>query len=163
MDTDVPVPTSPARRRTLSRPARAAWPMWTRIVLYGVLLAGAALLLQWLDYQRLARTRWDEIYAVGIALAFLALGVFTGARAFAGARAPVFDGNPKALATLGISARELVVLQELVAGRSNKEIAARLHIAPSTVKTHIARLYEKLGAKRRTDAVNRARELGLVP
>lgn len=138
--------------------------MWKPIALYGALLGVAALLLQWLDYQQLARFHSRELYAVAIALAFLVLGIFVGARAFAGARAPAaFDGNPQALATLGISARELAVLQEIVAGRSNKEIGARLHISPSTVKTHVARLYEKLGAKRRTDAVNRARELGLVP
>ncbi len=134
-----------------------------RIALYGALLAGGALALQWLDYQRLARTRWEEMYALGIALAFLALGVFVGARAFMRTRPPAFDGNPQAQAALGISARELAVLHEIVAGRSNKEIGARLHIAPSTVKTHVARLYEKLGARRRTEAVNRARELGLVP
>ena len=143
---------------------RANGPLWKQVALYGALLAATAFILQWLDYQRLARTRWDEVYAVAIAFAFLALGIFVGARVFAGARKPAaFDGNPQARAALGISARELAVLQEIVAGRSNKEIAARLHIAPSTVKTHVARLYEKLGAKRRTDAVNRARELGLVP
>jgi len=148
----------------LIRFLRANGPLWKQVALYGALLAAMALILQWLDYQRLARTRWDEVYAVAIAFAFLALGIFVGARAFAGARKPAaFDGNPQARATLGISARELAVLQEIVAGRSNKEIAARLHIAPSTVKTHVARLYEKLGAKRRTDAVNRARDLGLVP
>lgn len=146
------------------RLVRAIAPMWKRAVLYGLLLAVAALGLQWLDYQRLARTRWEEVYAVAIAVAFLGLGVFVGARLFAGARkGAAFDGNPQAQASLGISARELAVLREVVAGHSNKEIAARLHIAPSTVKTHLARLYEKLGAKRRTDAVNRARELGLVP
>ena len=134
------------------------------MALYGLLLALAALALQWLDYQRLARTHWDELYVFGIALAFLMLGAFVGARLFAGARKPpAFDGNPKAQAALGISARELAVLREIVAGRSNTEIADRLHIAPSTVKTHVARLYEKLGAKRRTDAAHRARELGLVP
>lgn len=138
--------------------------MWKRVAVYGLLLAIAALALQWLDYQRLARTRWEEVYAVAIALSFLALGTFVGARVFARVRRPpAFEGNPQAQAALGISARELAVLQEIGAGHSNKEIAARLHIAPSTVKTHVARLYEKLGAKRRTDAVNRARELGLVP
>jgi ATP/maltotriose-dependent transcriptional regulator MalT len=74
-----------------------------------------------------------------------------------------FDGNPKAQAALGISPRELAVLQELAAGRSNKEIAIRLAVSPNTVKTHTARLFGKLGAKRRTDAINRARELGLLP
>ncbi len=79
-------------------------------------------------------------------------------------RAPAaFDGNPKAQAALGLSERELEVLHELAAGHSNKEIAAHLHVSPNTVKTHVARLFEKLGAKRRTEAIRRARELGIVP
>jgi DNA-binding NarL/FixJ family response regulator len=79
------------------------------------------------------------------------------------AQVPVGQGNPQALAALGISPRELEVLHEIAAGHSNKEIAARLHVSPNTVKTHVARLLEKLGAKRRTDALRRARELDLVP
>jgi DNA-binding NarL/FixJ family response regulator len=51
---------------------------------------------------------------------------------------------------------------QLAAGRSNKEIARQLEVSPNTVKTHIAKLFEKLGAKRRTEAILRARELGLV-
>jgi ATP/maltotriose-dependent transcriptional regulator MalT len=50
----------------------------------------------------------------------------------------------------------------LALGRSNKEIALSLHVSPNTVKTHVARLFEKLDAKRRTDAIRRARELGLL-
>lgn len=57
----------------------------------------------------------------------------------------------------------MAVLKEIAAGRSNKEIAARLNVSPNTIKTHAARLFEKLGARRRTDVVNRARELGLIP
>ncbi|MGA9334967.1 MAG: response regulator transcription factor [Rudaea sp.] len=136
--------------------------MWKRIAYYGVLLAAGTLALQWLDYQRLARVHSGDIYVFLIAIAFLVLGVVIGKRVFAG-RPATFDGNPKALASLGISERELAVLQELAAGRSNKQIAAQLHVSPNTVKTHIARLFEKLDAKRRTDAVNKARELGIVP
>jgi len=55
------------------------------------------------------------------------------------------------------------VLRLLAAGRSNKEIAKELDVSPNTVKSHVARLYEKLGAGRRTAAVRSARELGLVP
>ena len=95
----------------------------------------------------------------------LALGLWLGARLWGrrGGPAPAFDGNPRAQAALGISPREMAVLAELAAGHSNKEIAARLHVSPNTVKTHVARLFEKLGARRRTDALRRARELGLVP
>jgi len=136
--------------------------MWKTVAVYGAALAAGALALQWLDYDRLAWSRPGDIYIALIAAAFLALGVFIGMRVFAGPKAQPFDGNPQALASLGISPRELVVLQELAAGRSNKEIARLLDISPNTVKTHLARLYEKLGAERRTDAVNRARELGII-
>jgi DNA-binding NarL/FixJ family response regulator len=54
-------------------------------------------------------------------------------------------------------------LREIATGRSNKEIAAHLNVSPNTVKTHVSRLFEKLDARRRTDAVNKARQLGIVP
>jgi DNA-binding CsgD family transcriptional regulator len=137
--------------------------MWKRVVFYGALLAAGTLALQWLDYQRLARAHSGEIYWFLIAAAFLGLGVYIGARVVGGAPPEPFDGNPKAQAALGISPRELAVLHEIVAGRSNKEIAAQLNVSPNTVKTHVARLFEKLGARRRTDAIRKARELGIVP
>jgi DNA-binding NarL/FixJ family response regulator len=136
---------------------------WKRAVIYGVLLAAGTLVLQWLDYRRLARAHSGDIYVSLIAAAFLVLGVVIGIRVMGPSATAVFDGNPKALESLGISPRELTVLQQLAAGHTNKEIAARLNVAPDTVKSHVSRLYEKLGAKRRTDAVNRARELGIVP
>jgi len=136
--------------------------MWKRVAIYGALLALGTLALQWLDYQRLARAWTADIYVGLIAVGFLGLGLWLGRRLFVQPPAP-FDGNPQAQVALGISARELTVLEELAQGRSNKEIARRLGISPETVKTHLARLYERLGARRRTDAVNRARELGLLP
>lgn len=137
--------------------------MWKQAALYGALLAVGTFALQWFDYQRLARAYSTDVYATLIAVAFLALGVYIGSRVLGKAREPApFDGNPKAQASLGISGRELDVLKELAAGRSNKEIAAKLAVSPNTVKTHTARLFEKLGARRRTDAINRARELGIL-
>jgi DNA-binding CsgD family transcriptional regulator len=138
-------------------------PMWKRAAGYGALLAAGTFALQWLDYQHFARAHADDIYVFLIAAAFLALGIGIGARVLGGVKPAPFDGNPQARATLGISPRELTVLQELANGRSNKEIAARMDIAPDTVKTHVARLFEKLGARRRTEAVNRARQLGILP
>ena len=134
-----------------------------QIGIYGLLLAAATFGLQWLDYQRLARAYSTDVYVFLIATAFLALGVYIGSRVLGKAREPApFDGNPRAQASLGISGRELEVLQELAAGRSNKEIASKLKVSPNTVKTHTARLFGKLGAKRRTDAIHRARELGIL-
>ena len=68
----------------------------------------------------------------------------------------------RAQETLGISERELEVLELLAAGSSNKEIAHQLEVSPNTVKTHVARLFEKLEVQRRTEAIVRARELGLI-
>jgi len=139
--------------------------MWQRAVLYGAVLAAGTVALQWLDYQRLARSHSGDILIALVAVAFLALGVYIGSRVI-GAPRPTsdsFDGNPKARAALGISPTEFTVLLEIAAGLSNKEIAARLKVSPNTVKTHVARLFEKLGAKRRTDAIKKARELGIVP
>ncbi len=137
--------------------------IWKRSSVYGILLAVGTLALQWLDYERLARAYTSDIYIFLIAVAFLGLGIYIGARVLGRPSPTSFDGNPKAQAALEISPRELDVLKELAAGRSNKEIAARFHVSPNTIKTHVARLYDKLGAKRRTDAVNKARELGIVP
>ena len=137
--------------------------LWKRIGYYGALLAAGTLALQWLDYQRLARTHVGDVYTFLIAASFLALGVAVGTRVLRAPKLPAFDGNPNAVASLGISARELSVLRELAAGRSNKEIAAALEVSPNTIKTHVARLFEKLEAKRRTDAINKARALGIVP
>ncbi|HEV2110355.1 MAG TPA: LuxR C-terminal-related transcriptional regulator [Gammaproteobacteria bacterium] len=137
--------------------------MWRHAALYGSLLAAGTFALQWLDYRRLARAYSTDLYITLIAAAFLALGVYIGSRVLGKAAEPsAFDGNPKAQASLGISARELTVLQQIAAGRSTKEIAIHLKVSPNTVKTHTVRLFGKLGAKRRTEAINRARELGIL-
>lgn len=136
--------------------------IWKPVLLYGALLAGGTFVLQWLDYGRIARAHAGEVYVFLIALGFLALGIYVGARLFGPRQPTPFDGNPKAQAALGISARELDVLHEIAAGRSNKEIAARLDVSPNTVKTHAARLFEKLEVKRRTDAINKARSIGIL-
>ena len=132
-----------------------------RIALYGIALAAGTLALQWLDYRRLARTHTGDVALFVVAAAFLALGVWLGARVVRGPFIP-FDGNPRAVAALAITPRELAVLGELAAGRSNKAIAATLGVSPNTVKTHVAHLYGKLGAGGRVDAINRARDLGIV-
>ncbi|MBY0519048.1 MAG: response regulator transcription factor [Sphingomonas sp.] len=130
---------------------------------YGVFLAVGTFVLQWLDYQAAVRMRMGDDYLALVALLFLALGIFVGARALRAPAARPFDGNPKAIEALKISPRELTVLHELAAGKSNKQIAQSLQVSPNTVKTHVARLFEKLEAQRRTQAIHRARALGIVP
>lgn len=136
--------------------------MWKRVIIYGALLALGAVGLQWLDYQSLVRRTPQTLYMALMAAGFLALGIFVGSRLFRTLPVQPFDGNPQAQTALGISPRELTVLHELAAGQSNKEIARKLSVSPHTVKTHVARLYDKLEATRRTEAVRKARELGLI-
>ena len=139
------------------------WELIRTVLIYGALLAAGTALLQWLDLTFMARMHSVEVYATLIAIGFMGLGIWVGARLFR--RAPagqVFEPNTRAQESLGISARELEVLELLAAGRSNKEISAQLNVSPNTVKTHVTRLYEKLEAGRRTEAVLKARELGII-
>lgn len=133
------------------------------VAIYGCVLALAAIALQWVEYQFWARTHSEEVYVALIAAGFLGLGVWVGARIFRRPTAGPFEPNVRAQASLGITEREFEVLKLLAAGRSNKEIASGLAVSPNTVKTHVARLFEKLEAARRTEAILKARELGLIP
>ena len=134
------------------------------ILVYGLLLAAGIVVLQWLEIGMLARTHTFELYGGLLAIGFMALGVWVGARLFRrGPASQIFEPNTKAQASLGISEREYEVLQLLASGRSNKEISAKLNVSPNTVKTHVSKLYEKLEVSRRTEAILKARELGMLP
>ena len=133
------------------------------VPVYAALLALGTLALQWLDYLWLARSAPAEILLGVVALLFLVIGIAAGRRLSGGPPVPTAPGNPAAVDALGISPRELEVLRGLADGLSNKEIARALDVSPNTVKTHVARLFEKLEVNRRTEAIGRARELGLLP
>ena len=138
--------------------------MLRTILIYGAILAAGSFGLQWLQLRFLVRAYPQEAWVVLVALAFMGLGIWVGRRLFRREPSPSpFTPNVRAQSSLGITEREAQVLQLLAEGRSNKEIAARLGVSPNTVKTHVARLFEKLQVARRTEAIQRARELGLVP
>lgn len=132
------------------------------IILYGIALAAAAFLLEWLNYKHVVH-RWStEFYIACIAVICVALGIWAGNRLTARPR-KAFVRNHAAIAALGLSARECEVLEMLAAGHANKVIARQLDISPNTVKTHVARVYEKLTVASRTQAVQRARTLDILP
>lgn len=133
------------------------------IILYALGLAAGAFALQWLQYNYLVRVFSTEIYIGLIAVAFAALGVWAGMRLARRPASATFEKNSAAIASLGITPREQEVLALLAAGKSNKEIAGKLGISPNTVKTQVASLYQKLEVQRRTQAVQKARELALIP
>jgi DNA-binding NarL/FixJ family response regulator len=136
--------------------------MLRTILIYGAIIAAGTLALEWLQFRFLVRTHALEAYVALVAAAFMGLGVWVGAKLFRRAPAAPFTPNTRAQETLGISGRELEVLELLAAGQSNKEIARRLEVSPNTVKTHVAKLLAKLEARRRTEAIQKARELGVI-
>ncbi|HEX8480275.1 MAG TPA: LuxR C-terminal-related transcriptional regulator [Allosphingosinicella sp.] len=134
------------------------------IILYALALAAAAGLLQWLEYRYVTRIYSTEIHIALIAAGFVALGIWAGARLTGRLPAPeAFARNEAAIRSLGLSPRECEILELLASGASNKEIARKLSISPNTVKTHAARVYEKLEVQKRMQAVEKARFLAVIP
>ena len=131
--------------------------------IYAGVLAGIAILLQWMEYMYVVRAFSVEIYIVLIAAFFTALGVWAGYRLTDRTHAVGFRINSAAREYLGITDREYDVLELLARGHSNQEIADRLFVSVNTVKSHIAGLYSKLDVGRRMQAVQKARELRLIP
>jgi DNA-binding CsgD family transcriptional regulator len=131
------------------------------IVIYGLSLAAIALGLEWLQFRLTVRTLDANLYAVCISIIFTGIGIWVGSK-LTRRRAP-FQPNVQALRSLKISARESSVLELLAAGHSNKEIARLLEIAPNTVKTHVASVLAKFEVTRRTQAIQKARELQILP
>ncbi|MEM9403998.1 MAG: LuxR C-terminal-related transcriptional regulator [Pseudomonadota bacterium] len=136
--------------------------MKTHVLAYATALAGGALLLQWFEHQYALRFLSTELYVVLLAVGFTALGIWVGHRLTGRPPAPRLPVNRDALAGLGISRKEHAVLELLAKGYSNREIAERLFVSTNTIKSHVASLYRKLEVSRRTQAVNRARELQLI-
>jgi len=133
------------------------------ILLYAAALGLAATLLAWLEYRYLARAFSFEIYLALIATGAIGLGAWLGRRLTPRRASGPFERNDAAIRSLGLSPREIDIIDRLAAGESNKEIARRLGISPNTVKTHVARVYEKLEVQRRVQAVEKARFLALIP
>jgi DNA-binding CsgD family transcriptional regulator len=146
-------------------------------LLGGVLIAG----LKLIEYRYLVLEHSIEVYGGLVALLFSTLGIWLGLR-ITGRRdrivvrevavpmpapvpAPVtgpFVPDAARLEQLGITPRELEILELIAAGMSNREIAEKLFVSENTVKTHSSRLFDKLDARRRTQAVQRAKEAGLI-
>ena len=133
------------------------------IIPYAAALALAALLLDWLEYRYVVRAFSTEIYVAILAVGFVGLGIWAGVKLTPRRSAePLFQRNDAAVRSLGLSPREVEILEALATGESNKELARRLGISPNTVKTHVARVYEKLEVQNRVKAIEKARFLALI-
>ncbi|MGN6214940.1 response regulator transcription factor [Parafilimonas sp.] len=146
------------------------------ILIYGFSLALLIVFLKLIEYKLIILNNSFQFYAGSIALLFTLLGIWLATKlikpktkieivekkVFINQVQP-FVINEDALAKTEISARELEVLKLMAKGFSNQEIANTLFVSVSTIKTHISNLFFKLEASRRTQAVEKAKNLGLIP
>ena len=149
-------------------------PMKRHVLLLGVIGGVLIAALQWAQYRFLVIDHSFEIYAGFIAAAFSALGIWIGLKLtrreprVVVKEVPVprlpqpLVPDPKKLDDLSITPRELEILALIAQGMSNREIAEKLYVSENTVKTHSSRVFDKLGAKRRTQAVQLGKEFGLL-
>jgi two-component system, NarL family, response regulator LiaR len=146
--------------------------MRKHVLLYGLLLGVLIAALQLIEYRWLVVEHSVEIYGGLVAAVFASVGIWLGlklTRRTVVVReimvpAPInFVRDQSKLESLGITPRELEILELIAEGLSNKEIAARVYVSENTVKTHSSRVFDKLGARRRTQAVQLGKELRLIP
>jgi NarL family two-component system response regulator LiaR len=136
------------------------------IIIYGVAMAALLGLLKFVEYRYLVRDIPLEFYIGAVAVMFTSLGIWAGLRLtrpkIVEVSAP-FELDEKNLQKLGLSKREYEVLELISHGLSNQEIAEKLFVSMSTVKTHVSNVLAKLDASRRTQAIRRAKELRIIP
>ena len=149
--------------------------MKRHVLIYGLIGGALIALLKWTEYRFLVIEHSIEIYGGLIAATFAVLGIWlgfklTGKQEIVVKEVPVpvpagapFISDEKKREDLGITPRELEILELIARGLSNREIAGKLFVSENTVKTHSSRVFDKLGAKRRTQAVQLGKELGLLP
>ena len=146
------------------------------IIIYSISLAALLFLLKWLELRFIIFNHSFEIYIGFIAVIFTALGIWLAVnlskpkietvvveKEIYVQRNENFVLDTSLVAQLELSKRELEILNLLARGYSNQEIATKLLVSVSTVKTHIQNLFEKLDVKRRIQAVEKAKRLNLIP
>ena len=146
-----------------------------QIVLYGAALGALLILLKLLEFNLVIRSNVFEVYAGIVAVIFCAVGIWVGlkyARINPGKtnkiivevqRKENWQVDEKMINELGISKREYEVLELIAKGHTNQEVADKLFVSPNTIKTHLANLFAKRDVNRRTQAIQRAKELNILP
>ena len=148
--------------------------MRKHILLYGLLGGALIAVLRAIQYRWLVMEYSVEIYGGLVAAVFASVGIWLGLKLTRHTETVVvrevmvaapsnFIRDDTKLESLGITPRELEILELIAAGLSNKEIAERVFVSENTVKTHSSRVFDKLGARRRTQAVQLGKEWRLIP
>ncbi len=144
------------------------------VLLYGLLGGVLIAALKFIEYRFLVAEHSVEIYGGIVAAVFAGLGIWLGRKLTRPIQTVVvrevlvdapatFVRDEGKLEALGMTPRELEILELIAAGLSNREIANRAHVSENTVKTHTSRVFDKLGVRRRTQAVQLGKELRLIP
>jgi NarL family two-component system response regulator LiaR len=148
--------------------------MKRHVLMYGLIGGVLIAALKWTEYRFLVVEHSVEIYGGLIAATFAVLGIWLGLKltgrqqTIVVREVPVPAGRPfvadeRKREDLRITRRELEILELIAQGLSNREIAAKLFVSENTAKTHSSRVFDKLGARRRTQAVQLGKEFGLLP
>lgn len=150
--------------------------MRKQVLIFGLVGGVLVTLLQWTEFHFVVLQHSVAIYGVLIAVLFAGAGLWLGTRLLAprervvevevpAPAAPTrsFAADDAARERVGLTRRELEILVLVARGLSNREIGEALFVSENTVKTHCSRAFDKLGSRRRTEAVQRGRELGLLP
>jgi DNA-binding CsgD family transcriptional regulator len=143
-------------------------------LIYGVTGGVLIVVLRLIEFRFIVIEHSIEIYGALIAALFAGVGIWLGLKLTRKEEVVVireipvpsstpFVLNEEQLKRLGITRRELEILELIAQGLSNREIAGKLFVSENTVKTHSSRLFDKLSAKRRTQAVQIGKEIGLIP
>ena len=147
-----------------------------QIIIYGIALAILLLFLKWLETRYILLDQQLDVYLGIVAVLFTALGIWLALKIrkpkvetviiekkVVLTTGPDFVLNEEEVRRLNLSKRELEVLQLMASGLSNQEIAERLFVSLNTIKTHSAQIFEKMEVKRRTQAVDMAKKLSIIP
>lgn len=135
-------------------------------MIYGFVMTVLVGLLKFVEYKFFVRDIPLEFYIGIVAVLFTGLGIWAGTRLTRPKVIEIsgpFERNDANLKKSGISKREFEVLELITAGLSNQDIADRLFVSTSTVKTHVSSVLAKLNASRRTEAIAKAKEMRIIP
>lgn len=133
------------------------------VLIFSALIVALLLLFKLSQYAVVYGNTRIEMVIAGIAVLFFAVGVYVNKRSLHRKRETAYVVDDKKIGALGISKREYEILCEVANGLSNREIAEKLFITESTVKTHVSNILVKLDVKRRTQAIQKAKELRILP
>lgn len=141
---------------------------WQLVALYGLILAALVFFLKFIEYKFFIRDLSLEFYLGLVSVLFTGVGIWAGLKitrkkTVIVSAAENFTVDERQLKQLGISKREYEVLELMAKGLSNQEIADKLFVSLNTIKTHSSNILLKLDARRRTQAIQRAKELRLIP